>query len=436
MTPLLALLIAALPPIQLHAAKKTLPNGMTVMASRDGSVPGVAVHLWVNVGSKDEEPGRTGFAHLFEHLMFMGARYVPYPQFDTIMEASGGTNNATTVNDLTLYHEVGPANLLETFLWMEADRMATLGQEMTQEKLETQRKIVLNERRQSYEARPYGQSELVLYDKLFPEGHPYHWPVIGSAKDLEAATLADVKTFFARWYVPSNVTLSMVGDLDEEKALALADKYFGWMPKAPVPAAKVVPLLTPAPEQRTQVTDQVELPRIVIAWLSPPSMKPGDAECDLLSQLLGRGKASRLYLKLVAELQIAAEVNVSQESLALQSFFRVEASARPGHTTQELLTAIDAELKKLLAEGPTQAEIDAARTGFYAGYSRGAEGLLNRAEMLNRYQHHFGDPTAIGRDLGRYEAATVQAVHEVARQVLVPGRVIVETWPAAQGGAK
>jgi len=221
MPTLLALLLAALPPIGLQAQKKQLPNGMTVIVSKDASVPGVAVDLWYHVGSKDEEPGRTGFAHLFEHLMFMGARYVPYPQFDTIMEASGGTNNASTSNDLTTYHEVGPSNLLETFLWMEADRMATLGQEMTQEKLETQRKVVLNERRASYEARPYGKAELLLWDKMFPEGHPYHWPVIGSPQDLEAATLDDVKKFFARWYVPSNVSLSIVGDVDEKDALEL-----------------------------------------------------------------------------------------------------------------------------------------------------------------------------------------------------------------------
>jgi predicted Zn-dependent peptidase len=169
---LLALLLAALPPLQLNAAHSTLDNGMAVIVATDRTVPGVAVDLWYHVGSKDEEPGRTGFAHLFEHLMFMGARYVPYPQFDTIMEQLGGTNNASTSNDVTNYHETGPSNLLETFLWLEADRMATLGQEMTQQKLETQRKVVLNERRQSYEARPYGQLELTLYDRLFPPGHP------------------------------------------------------------------------------------------------------------------------------------------------------------------------------------------------------------------------------------------------------------------------
>ena len=436
MTLLFALLFAALPPIELHAVKKELSNGLTVIVSRDASVPGVAVDLWVNVGSKDEEPGRTGFAHLFEHLMFMGARYVPYPQFDTLMEASGGTNNASTSNDLTTYHEVGPSNLLETFLWMEADRLATLGQEMTKEKLETQRKVVLNERRQSYEARPYGKAELILYDKLFPEGHPYHWPTIGSPADLEAATLDDVKRFFARWYVPSNVTLAVVGDLDEEKTFALVEKYFGWMAKAPVPPRAQVAAVPARPEQRVQLEDQVELPRLTVAWQSPGSMKQGDAECDLLAQLFGRGKASRLYQRLVSGLQIAADATASQESLELQSAFRIDLTAKPGHSTRELLAALDAEIAKLLAEGPTAAEIAAARTGFYTGYARAAEGLLSRAEMLNRYQHHFQDPLAMARDLGRYEAATPQAVHEIARRVLGTDRVIVEVQPAKQGGGK
>jgi predicted Zn-dependent peptidase len=433
MPTLLALLLAALPPIGLQAQKKELSNGMTVIVSKDASVPGVAVEFWYHVGSKDEEKGRTGFAHLFEHLMFMGARYVPYPQFDTIMEQSGGSNNASTSNDLTQYHEVGPSNLLETFLWMEADRMATLGAEMTQQKLETQRKIVLNERRQSYESRPYGKAELLLFHQLFPQGHPYHWPVIGSPEDLNAATLEDVKSFFARWYVPSNVTLAIVGDVQPDETFALAEKYFGWMPNAPRPQRAEVKEFRHKMEQRYELTDQVELPRLTLAWVSPGAMKPGDADCDLLAQVLAHGKASRLYTKLVSELQIAAEVSASQESLELQSVFRIEALARPGHTTRELQDAIDAEVKKLLVEGPTNAEIDAARIGFYTGYARSAEGLLSRAQMLNRYQHHFGDPTAIDKDLGRYEVATPQSVQEVGKAVLGAPRLIIEVQPEKKG---
>ena len=429
---LFALLLAALPPLQVQATQSKLDNGLTVIISPDHSVPGVVVDLWYHVGSKDEDPGRTGFAHLFEHLMFMGAKNVPYPQFDNIMEAAGGQNNASTNNDKTNYFEVGPANLLETFLWMEADRMATLGSEMTQEKLEAQRKIVLNERRQSYENRPYGKAELVLWDQLFPEGHPYHWPVIGAVKDLEAATLADVKKFFGNWYLPSNASLTIVGDIDEGEARKLVEKYFGWMPKAAAPTKP-----TPAPvaleqEKRVALEDQVELPRVIVAWVSPAANQPGDAECDLVAQVMGHGKASRLYTRLVHDLEVATDVTAAQESLDLQSVFRIEATARPGHTNAELLAAIDGEVRRFLDKGATPGELASARTGLYTGVARGIEGLLPRAEMLSRYQFYFGDATALGKDLARYEAATPEAVQAAARRVLKPGRVVIEVVPVAK----
>ncbi len=426
---ILAMLLAALPPLQLDATTFKLDNGMTVILSPDHGVPGVTVDIWYHVGSKDEEKGRTGFAHLFEHLMFMGARYVPYPQFDTIMEAAGGSNNASTWNDSTHYHESGPSNLLETFLWMEADRMDTLGQEIDQKKLDTQRGIVLNERRQSYENQPYGKAELLLYPLIFPEGHPYHWPVIGSSQDLEAAKVDDVQRFFAKWYVPANASLAIVGDFDVEKARALVERYFGWIPGGQEPQRVHPGKVELTGETRASVQDEVELPRLTIAWPSPAAMHPGDAECDLIQQVIGRGKASRLYTKLVHELQIAAEVTASQENLELQSVFRIDALARPGHTTKELQTAIDAELQRFLDKGPTQGELASARIGLYTGEARGLEGLLARAELLNRYQFYFGNPTAWKKDLGRYEDATPAGVQEWARRVLLPERVVLETQP-------
>src|SRR3954468_18845472 len=243
---LLALLLSTLPPLALNAQTKTLPNGIVVIVSPDHSAPGVAVDLRYQVGSKDEDPGRTGFAHLYEHLMFMGARYVPYPSFDTIMEAAGGSNNAATANDVTWYYESGPSNLLETFCWMEADRMATFGLEMTDEKLGTQKPVVLNERRQSYEARPYGMADLVTHEQIWPEDHPYHHTPIGSAHDIEAAQLDDVKRFFAHWYVPSNAIVSIVGDVDTAQAQALVKQYFGWIPSPPKPEHPPAP---PLPER-------------------------------------------------------------------------------------------------------------------------------------------------------------------------------------------
>src|SRR5450755_5066221 len=222
----------------------TLANGLTVILHPDRSSPLVAVDLWYHVGSKDESPGRTGFAHLFEHLMFMGSRNAPYPAFDSVMEAWGGHNNGTTSNDRTNYYEIGPRNLLETFLWLEADRLATLPDVITEEELEKQRKVVLNERRQSYENRPYGRAELAISEAMYPPDHPYHWPTIGSHADLEAATVDDVRAFFDRFYRPSNASLVVAGDFEPAAGRALVEKYFGWIAARPAPprvTATVVP---------------------------------------------------------------------------------------------------------------------------------------------------------------------------------------------------
>jgi zinc protease len=260
--------------------------------------------------------------------------------------------------------------------------------------------------------------------------------VIGSAQDLESASLEDVKRFFGRWYNASNVSIAIVGDVDPGKAKELVQKYFGWMPKAPVPDRKKVAEVRHDREQRVVLQDQVELPRLTVAWVSPPSFKPGDAEMDLFAQVLARGRASRLYKKLVHELQIASDVSASQDSLELQSVFRIDASVRPGHTAQEVQGAIDGEVKQLLEGGPTEAEMAAARIAYYTGYSRLVEGLLARAELMSRYLMYFGDPNAVEKDLGRYEAATAQSVLETARKVLGPGRVIVEVQPSRKGGTR
>ena len=427
---ILLALLAVLPPLALPSQTRTLDNGLVVIVSSDHGAPGVAVDLRYHVGSKDEEPGRTGFAHLFEHLMFMGARHVPYPKFDTLMEAVGGTNNAFTSNDVTNYYEAGPANLLETFLWMEADRLATLGQEMTQEKLEAQRKIVLNERRQTYENRPYGLAHLALEEHLFPEGHPYHWPVIGSAKDLEAARLGDVTGFFARWYIPRNAILAIVGDVEPEVAFAAAEKKLGWIPGPAAPPRKTV---APAPlprDERVQLTDQVELPRVLLGWQSPGAATQGDADFDLLGVILGRGKASRLHERLVHRDRLAAEVSAGQETRELQGTFQIDLLAGPGHSNAELLAAADEELRRLAAAGPTQAEVDSARTRIYSDAARGLEGLVQRATRLTAYQLDFGKADGLAADLGRYEKATTGSVREAARALLAAKRVVVEVVPA------
>jgi zinc protease len=433
---------AAGPALTLSAKTRTLPNGLVVLTAPDRSVPGVAVTLWYRVGSRDEEPGRTGFAHLFEHLMFMGARAVPYPKFDTLMEAAGGVNNAHTGNDATVYWEIGPSNLLETFLWMEADRMASLGATMTAEKLQAQRLIVLNERRQSYENRPYGLADLAAVEQLYPAGHPYSWPVIGSAKDLEAATLADVKKFFATWYVPDNAVLSVAGDFDEAQLQQLVDKYFTFLPRKELPAPRRPQPWSLSGEKRLALTDKVELPKLILEWKSAPFGTQRDAECDLLATVLARGKASRLYQRLVQKEQAATEVRAEQESLDLEGAFQIAAIARPGRTTAELQRLIDEETARLAAEGPTQAELEAARLRMWSDAAHGLEGLQDRSERLAGYYVRLGDANALERDLGRYQAATRDSLQAAAKELFAGGRLVIEVQPegkpeAAQaGGAK
>src|SRR5215510_8612817 len=292
-----------------------LENGLPVILHVDRSSPLVAVDVWYHVGSKDEVPGRTGFAHLFEHLMFMGSRNAPYPAFDTIMESWGGHNNGTTSNDRTNYYEIGPRNLLETFLWLEADRLATLPDVITDEELERQRKVVQNERRQSYENRPYARGELAIPGAMYPPDHPYHWPTIGSHEDLEAATVADVRAFFERFYRPSNASLVVAGDVDPAQARALVDRYFGWQPRLPPPERPP----QPAPPQLARnvdvaLTDRVQLPRLRLTWHSPPLFATGDADLDMAAHVLGGGKSSRLYRTLVFEKRIAQDVFAYQGS--------------------------------------------------------------------------------------------------------------------------
>src|ERR1700733_12003996 len=290
-----------------------LKSGMTVIFHEDHELPVVTVNLAYKVGSRFEGAGRTGFAHLFEHLMFMGTRRAPTKAFDEWMEGAGGWNNADTSEDHTEFFDVGPPTSLPLLLWLEADRLRDLGPLMTQEKLDAQREVVKNERRQTSENVPYGKVELVLPELLFPEGHPYHHPVIGSHEDLEAATVPDVKAFFAQWYDPSNASLVVAGDFDPKEASATIEKYFGAIPSHGAPAdpwdathaSEGTTLRTVV---RQTLTDKVELPKVVMAWQSPKHSAPGDAELDLVASVLAAGKASRLYKSLVYEKKIPPSV--------------------------------------------------------------------------------------------------------------------------------
>ncbi len=417
-----------------------LSNGMAVIFHEDHTLPTVVVNVTFKVGSRFEEPHRTGFAHLFEHLMFMGTRRAPTKMFDAWMEAAGGYNNAWTSEDRTDYYDVAPPTALPLLLWLEADRLRDLGPLMTKEKVDAQRAVVRNERRQTHENQPYGKAELRLPELLFPGEHPYHHPVIGSHEDLEAATVEDVKGFFAKWYDPANASLVVAGDFDPKATLELIEQWFGVIPSHGAPADPGAPgLPTPTADGkgssltktvRETIQDQVELPKVIMAWQSPKHFAPGDAELDLLASVLSSGKASRLYRSLVYEKKLAQSVEVNEESGTLASRFVVEALARPGVPLEKLEAAIDAELARVRAANVTEQELLRAKNHFATEFVARLQRVQERASLLNLYEAEVGDPGYATQDLGRYVRATASGIRLVAAKVLDPNaRVVLRVEP-------
>ncbi len=414
--------------------KYRLGNGLEVILLEDHRLPLVAVNIWYHVGPANERPGLTGFAHLFEHMMFEGSRHVGVKEHIRYLETAGATEiNGTTDFDRTNYFETVPSDQLELALWLESDRMGFLLDKLDAANLENQRDVVRNERRQSVESAPYGLVQEALFHRLFPREHPYYASVIGSHADIEAARLPDVREFFRLYYAPNNASLAIVGDIDRQGTKALVEKYFTPLPAGPpVPRAKS--LTPPVPsERRATVGDRVELPRVYMAWLTPPIFQPGDAECDLVGRILGGGKSSRLYRSLVYEKRIAQDVSALQYSLSLTSVFVVEATAKPGITPESLEQAIDEELEQFVKAGPTAEELEGARNTTETNIIRGLEtlgGFGGVADRLNLYNHFVGDPGYLSRDLARYRGATVEGLRSVAGAQLVRhSRVVVYGVP-------
>ena len=420
----------------------TLPNGLAVILHEDHRLPRVAINLWYYVGSKDEPKGRSGFAHLFEHLMFMGTEKVPIGQFDTIMEGAGGSNNATTSSDRTNYFESGPRELLELFLFLEADRMTGLSQAMTLQKLNTQRGVVRNERRQSYENRPYGKLWLEIPALIFPPGHPYHHPVIGSHEDLENASVSDVVGFFRQFYFPGNASLAIAGDFKPAEAKALVEKYFGSIPARPAIKRKKPPPPKTDGVLRKTLTDAVELPLACFVWHSPSFYLEGDADMDILANALAGGKSSRLYKRLVYDRKLAQNVSAWQSSSLLGSEFVIQVFALPGQDTKENLKrlgVIEKEVDAIIAEiqegGASGREIGRARNSMESSFWTDLESIEEKADLLNRYLFHFGNPGAIGRDLARYSKITPATTATWAKRILDPqARLILHVLPEEKEG--
>ncbi|MSR60824.1 MAG: insulinase family protein [Planctomycetes bacterium] len=407
-----------------------LPNGMTVVLLEDHALPKVVIDTWFAVGSKDEASGRSGFAHLFEHLMFMGTARVPGNQFDVLMERGGGSNNASTSADRTNYFSMGPSSLLPTLLWLDAERLDALDDNMNQEKLDRQRDIVRNERRQNTENVPYGKVELLLPEALYPSTHPYHHPVIGSHADLEAAKVEDVVGFFREFYVPANATLVVAGDFDPAEVRPLIERTFGALPSRPLPQHAAAEPVALKDEVRVVDSDQVEFQKLYLAWHSPAQYARGDAELDLLATILAEGPASRLEQRLVLDTRLAQEVDASQQSGELGSVFQIEALAAPGADLEQIKQEILATLDDLQKNGPNAAELERARTRQEARFLRRMESLLARAEALQAYRRFFGVSDGFQRDLERWTHASREDVRDVARAVFGPGRVDLRILPA------
>jgi zinc protease len=417
--------------------KYTLPNGLEVILSEERRLPMVAVNLWYHVGPANEDPGRTGFAHLFEHMMFQSSKHVPQDAHFRLLEGAGASDiNGTTDYDRTNYFETLPSNQLELALWLESDRMGYLLDKLDVGALANQQDVVRNERRQGVENTPYGIVEEAVVQTLFPKGHPYHAYVIGSHADLQAVQLEDVKKFFKQYYAPNNASLAIVGDFDRAQAKKLVEKYFGTLNRgAPVPPIKAdTPKITA--ERRRVVKDRVELPRVYVAWITSPIFKPGDADAQIAASILGGGKSSRLFKKLVYEKQIAQNVTAQQESLILGSMFRIQATARPGHTAGELEKAIEEELQAFRARPPDAREIEQARNTIETGIIEGLEtlgGFGGIADRLNSYNHYLGTPDYLQKDLQRYRAVTPASVLAFAKEQLGPdSRAIVHAVPGEQ----
>jgi len=409
------------PKIELKYTEFKLPNGLTVILHEDHTVPMVSTNVWYHVGSAREKQGRTGFAHLFEHLMFMGSGHVKPGEFDEWLEESGGDNNGSTENDRTNYWINVPSNSLELALFLESDRMGYLLDSMTPKTVDAQRDVVKNERRQSYENRPYGLAEPTLGELLYPAVHPYHWPVIGYMEDLTAASYDDVVEFFRQYYAPANASLVIAGDIDPVKTRALVEKWF-----KDVKPGRSPEKMAPAPAELTTVvkktlTDRVPLPRIYDAWLTPPHFQPGDAAMDVVGDILAGGKNSRLYKRLVYDMQIAQDVYAGQQSQALSSQFQIVATARPGHTIAEIQKVIDEEIAKLQKEPPTQHELQRSINQIEASFYNRMEkvgGFGGKADQLNAYFTEAGRPDYFNEDLARYRALSPSDIQAAAAKYL------------------
>ena len=415
--------------IKINFEQYKLSNGMAVILHEDHSAPLAAVVVMYHVGSKNEREKRTGFAHLFEHMMFQGSEHVGDDQHFKLLQEVGANLNGFTTEDGTTYYEVVPSNHLELGLYLESDRMGFLLPAMTQEKLDNQRDVVKNERRQNVDNRPYGTADEKISKAMYPPTHPYSWPVIGYMEDLSAASLEDVKEFFRTYYAPNNACLVVAGDFEPAEAKQMIEKYFATLPRGKdIERPKAIPV-TLTEEKRMTFEDKVQLPRVYLSWHSPQNNTREDAVLSVLGRILSSGKTSRLYKSLVYEKQIAQSSNAFQNSSEIAGLFQVQITAKPEKTLTEMEMAASAIIDDVLKNGVTENEIEKAITGIEAQVVNGAARVQGKAVSLATYYSYTGDPNNINKQMDFYKGITPQEVLAVAKKYLTQPKMVLSIVP-------
>ncbi len=408
-----------------------LDNGLRVFVVEDHSTPTVAIVTYYRVGSKDELPGKTGFAHLFEHMMFKGSAHVPDGLMDVLFEEAGGFTNAFTSSDQTVYQDISTSSFLEPAIYLEADRIAGLTDTLDQAKLDNQRDVVRNERRQSYENQPYGEWSLLVSAALWPKGHGYHWPTIGYHEDLKAASTDDVKSFFRSYYVPNNATMVIVGDVDPAKTKELVTKYLGWIPRGAEPKRPVYKVPAPITKEiRLSAKDDVQVPKVYLGWRGPAAFTADEAPLALAASILADGLTSRLNKRLVYDERVAQDVSASFSGSELGGMFYVIATPKPGVDPEKLVTAITEEVARLGKSAPEASELTRVQNAHEASFLKSLEDLMQRGVQLAFYDVQTKDPDYLGKDLARFRAVTTKDISAVVTKYLSPkSRVVLTIRP-------
>lgn len=407
----------------------SLGNGLNVILYPDNSLPLTAVNIWYRVGSANERKGKTGFAHLFEHMMFQGSKNVAKQMHFRYIQEAGGNLNGSTSLDRTNYYQTVPSNYLDLVLWLESDRMGFLLPALNQEKLDNQIDVVKNERRQRYDNAPYGLAWQLVNENLYPEEHPYHWPTIGYMDDISAMTLEDVRDFFNRYYIPNNASLVIAGDIDQEAVMERVERYFGDIKAGEQPVSPEVPEFSLKENKHIVHEDNVQLPKMYIAWHSIPAYKENEAALDVLAHLLAGSKNSRLYKTLVFEQQTAQSISAFQYSSSLDGMFVIVANPKPGVTPETLKNSIMDEITRVAREGITAAELERVKNGIKAAFIYSMQNISNIADHLNAYNFYLSKPDGFLYDLNRFEKLTEEDIRKAAENYLTKNYVRVDVIP-------